>query len=78
MHAMQPNNISVLICTRLLTLPIVKVKVKVKVGTASLWANPITVALSSCTRSQGITQFYLPLTRLSTNEINQPKLGLIY
>jgi len=50
------------------------VKVKVKVGdtwySASLWASPITKALRYGTRCQEIAQFYLPPTRLSTNEMN--------
>jgi len=36
----------------------------------SLWANPITEELRYGTHFQGITQFYLPLMRLSTNGMN--------
>jgi len=53
-----------------------KVKVKGTWYSASLWANPITVALKYGTCFQGTTQFYLPPTRLSTNEINHACLCL--
>jgi len=38
---------------------------------ASLWANSTTEALRYGTRFQGITPFYLPPTRLSTNGMNK-------
>jgi len=54
--------------------------VNVKVADAwystSSWGNPITEALRYGTRCQGITQFYLPPTHLSTNGMNQTCLCL--
>jgi len=51
----------------------VKVKVEDTWYSASLWSNvilPITEALGYGSRCQGITQFYLPPTRLCRNEMN--------
>jgi len=43
---------------------------------ASLWTNLITETLRYGTRFQGITQFYLPPTRLSTNGMKDTCLCL--
>jgi len=54
-----------------LNQPKIKVMVDDTSYSASLTANPITKTLKYGKRFQGITRFYLPPTRLSTNGINQ-------
>jgi len=70
--------ILLLVATYYLEANLTKVKLKVDDTwySASLWANSIIDALTYGTHFQGITQFYLPPTCLSTSGMNHTCLWL--